>query len=591
MPLDIDQAHEIIIDAIEKGTTHAHYNRVTTLARFYMNLITGQGMEDLLARFALREDEEAFEQRLELTISTSDALCKSVMNPFEKVLRTDPLVKRIESSDERIIDELTDKLMEFFHTENQNSGLDYWFQTRFKSLSFVDPNAFVMLEWDAFDGNYERATPYPYEISSTQAINFSYRNNSLEFLLDKRSNIYVDKNGNDVAGYKFTLYYVGYVLVYDQVGERYIPQPNEAIFEAESGDRFAIRLHETHLDSIPAISIGYVEDDLTKGVTYLNPFHSAQSYFRKIIKIISEADLSKTLHAFPQKFQYVQSCPGEDHKPCNHGRTASGEICKACKGKGTIIHTSAQDAVVLPLPRRQEEMYDLDRLMVYKHPPIDLLKFQEEIIDKYEGKIHASVFNTQAMVKKTTVATATERDQEMDSVYDTLHPFAEKITAAWSAIVSYISEITELNPDDLIVDMRYPNDFKLKTLTQLITDLKTANESNAPAFVRAKLNSDIAEQTFVDQPEEYNKYMVKQRFYPFSGKTMEEVSLLLTLDYTPVRTKILYANFDMLFKRAEKENAGFWTATQNRQDEIIDKYLDELETELKPKQAEFNPMV
>src|SRR5699024_7354511 len=130
----------------------------------------------------------------------------------------------------------------------------------------------------------------------------------------------------------------------------------------------------------------------------------------KIVKLISEADLSKTLHAFPQKMQYVQPCMGDENNSCREGRDRDGNVCGACNGKGYIFHTSAQDAVIMPLPRRNEEIVDLDKLLVYKYPPIDLLQFQEEIIDKYEQKIHASIFNTLSLVKKTVVATATERD-------------------------------------------------------------------------------------------------------------------------------------------------------------------------------------
>lgn len=581
------QAQKIIIDAIINGTTHANYSRVTKLAQLYLSLITGEGIGSLLKRFELREDPEAFAQRLQLTESTVDALSHSLITVFEKVLRTDPLVKRIESKDEKAIEQLTDKLMTFFHTESQNSGLDYWFQTRFKSLSFSDPNAFVMMEWDAFDGNYEKASPYPYEISSSQAINFAYKNNNLEFLLDKRSNTY-EEDKEAKKGHKYTYYGVGFVLVYERVGSKYIPEHNEEIYTNEN-ERYAVRLHDTKLDRIPVISIGYIKDDLTNGLTYVNPFNSAVSYFKKVIKRISEADLSQTLHAFPQKFQYVDSCPG-DKSPCKGGTTLDGVTCGMCNGKGYVMHTSAQDAVILPMPRRKEDMIDLEHLMVYKHPPIELLKFQEEIIDKYEAKIHAAVFNTQSLIKKTTVATATERDQEIDSVYDTLHPFAEKITAAWSGIVSFISKITELDPKDLIIDLRYPNDFKIKSLSRLISDLKEANESNAPSFVREKLNRDIAEQTFVDQPEEFNKYMVKHRFYPFPGKTTDEIDMLMGLEFTTFRVKLLYANFDLLFKRAETEHVGFWMFTFDKQEAIIEGYLDELETELKPKTIPFNAL-
>ncbi|GEM67569.1 hypothetical protein SMI01S_11750 [Sphingobacterium mizutaii NBRC 14946 = DSM 11724] len=581
--LSIDQAKEIIIDAIEKKTTHTNYLRVCNLAKLYAQLITGESITDLLNRYERREDKEAFKQRVELTITTVEALSKSVINPFEKVLRTDPLVKRIESKDERNIDILSDKLMIFYSSENQNSGLDYWLQTRFKSLSFLDPNAFVVLEWDSFDNNYERASPYPYEIPASQAINFEYKNNSLQWILDKKPIKYIDEEKKKKDGFKFTFYGIGFVIAYERVNNKYTPQSNEVIWESQSGDKYAVREHNTLLDVVPVFSIGYLGDERTKEVTYVNPFHSAVPYFKKSINLDSEADLSKTLHAFPQKFQYVQACPGTAASPCRDGMDTDGQACPSCKGSGIAVHTSAQDAVYMPIPKRSDDMVDLDKLMVYKAPPIDLLKFQEEILDKYEQKIHATVFNTLSLIKKTTVATATERDQDMDNVYDTLHPFSEKITAIWSSIVQMIAKITETYTDDLVIDMRYPNDFKLKTTSQLIANLKEANDSGAPSFVRAKINDDIAEQTFVDQPEEFAKYQVKQLFYPFPGKTEGEVDSLLSLNLVPFRDKLLFANFERLFRRAEKENMGFWQLKFEKQEAIIEKFIDELEIELKPK--------
>lgn len=583
MSLTIEQAKQIIIDAIENKTTHANYHRVCNLAKLYSQLITGESIVDLLQRYKLREDEESFKQRVQLTTTTVEALSRSVMNPFEKVLRTDPLVKRIESKDESNIDILTEKLMTFYNSENQNSGLDYWMQTRFKSLSFLDPNAFVVLEWDSFDNNYEKASPYPYEVPSPQALNYAYKNNSLQWLLDRKPIKYKEEGEKKPKdGFKFTLYGIGFVIAFERVSDKYIAQAKEIIWKSNKDECYAVREHLTLLDVAPVIPIGYVGDERTKEVTYVNPFQAAIPWLKKSVNLDSEADLSKTLHAFPQKFQYVQKCIGTTTHPCMGGKDHEGNNCTVCKGSGTAVHTSAQDAVYLPIPKRSEDMLNLDNLMVYKAPPIDLLKFQEEILDKYEQKIHATVFNTLSLVKKTTVATATERDQDMDNVYDTLHPFAEKITAVWSSIVEMVATITETNSDDLVIDMRYPNDFKLRTLGQLIENLKTANESGAPSFVRNKLNNDIAEQTFVDQPEEFQKYQVKQLFYPFPGKSESEIETLISLDLVLFRDKILYANFDRIFRRAEKENIGFWQFKYDKQGLIIDKYLDELEKELKP---------
>lgn len=593
MPTSIEKAAEIIIDAINKGTRHANYKWVTELADLYLSLITGEGASKLLKQFKLREDDEAFAQRVLLSILTTEPLCRSLMNPFEKVLRTDPLVKRIESKDEVAIKVLSEKLEKFYHSENQNSGLDYWLQTRFKSLSFTDPNAFIVMEWGNFNPNIEKATPYPYEVSSKQAINFNYENNKLDFLLDKRPIMYAEKENGEIvqkSGSKYTLYGVGYALVYEQVGKDYIPAPGESVYVTKSEEKYVVRSFDTKLDQVPAFVIGYLGDDLTKSVTYVNPFHAAIPWFKKIVGLISEADLSKTNHSFPQKYQYVQSCPGENNMVCHGGKNSDGHTCKMCHGKGIVMHSSSQDAVILPLPRKPDDVFDLSKLSFYNSPPVELLQFQEDIIDKYEGKIHASVFNTQAMVKKKVVATATERVEEQDNLNDTLHPFAEKVTSGWCTIVANIAYITETHREDLIIDHRYPSDFKYKSLSTLIADLAAANDSGAPSFVISKINDDIAEQTFVDQPEEYNKYQIKQRFYPFPGKGSDEISLIMVQDFIPLKTKLLYSNFDMLFMRAAKENVGFWQMKEQAQEVIIDKYLAELEALLKPKEIVFNPL-
>src|SRR5690606_34797840 len=223
--MTVEDAKAIIEDAIDNNTTHPNYKRVNELSVLYRSLITGDGVEGLLRQFQQREDEQAFQQRIDLMVSTTDALCSSIMNPFEKVLRTDPLVKRIESKDEKAIDILTDKLMDFYSSENQNSGLDYWLQTRFKALSFIDPNAFLVLEWDGFDNNRERASPYPYEVSCQQAVLFAYNNSKLQYLIDKKPIEYME---GDVKkkGFKYTLYGIGFVIAYERVAENYIEEPN-----------------------------------------------------------------------------------------------------------------------------------------------------------------------------------------------------------------------------------------------------------------------------------------------------------------------------------------------------------------------------
>src|SRR5690606_30942733 len=89
-------------------------------------------------------------------------------------------------------------------------------------------------------------------------------------------------------GFKYTLYGIGFVIAYERVAENYIEEPNETKWVSKAGHRHAVRVHDTGLDVVPATVIGYIGDLRTDEVTYVNPFHAAISYFKKIVRRISE---------------------------------------------------------------------------------------------------------------------------------------------------------------------------------------------------------------------------------------------------------------------------------------------------------------
>ena len=65
----------------------------------------------------------------------------------------------------------------FYGTNELNSkGVDFWLRNRFLELTFTDPNAFVVIEWEAKELN-EVVEPYPYEVTSENAFYYKYKNN------------------------------------------------------------------------------------------------------------------------------------------------------------------------------------------------------------------------------------------------------------------------------------------------------------------------------------------------------------------------------------------------------------------------------
>ena len=54
-------------------------------------------------------------------------------------------------------------------------------------MNATDPNGFVVVEFKPFDNQRERAKPYPYEVTSHEAVDYKYENNVLQYLTVKTS--------------------------------------------------------------------------------------------------------------------------------------------------------------------------------------------------------------------------------------------------------------------------------------------------------------------------------------------------------------------------------------------------------------------
>ena len=81
-------------------------------------------------------------------------------------------------------------------------------KTRFKDLTFADPNAWIVNEWDAVEAD-QIIEPHPYEVSSRQAVNFKLDNEELLWLFVRLESTF-EKVGNDgeskeTKGLKHTL--------------------------------------------------------------------------------------------------------------------------------------------------------------------------------------------------------------------------------------------------------------------------------------------------------------------------------------------------------------------------------------------------
>lgn len=565
---------QLIIEAtlrmIVNGERHPDYRRVTQLAEEYKILSTGTDCGKLLRKY-VRENDADFEIKKELTVAVTPAVAASLKNPFNKVIRNDRVKKGLEVKSAKNLKKIQRMMKGFAGSPLvDDQGLDYWLKTTKFELSFSDPNAWVVVEWKAV-GPAEIPQPYPFVISSKEALNFDITNEQINFLLCCQDITYqasADIKKPWKAGKKYIRYDKNYTLVFEQIDRKLIAEKplellsNQQLINGKGNETFLVSWYEPKIGFPPCFRIGYFPDLETDNRTFVTPWHNAYCYFKKLLTSVSELDLTMASHVYPQKLQYTPLCPGKDQKnKCKKGYLADGSVCDACKGTGYQVHRSANDIMYFPMPddlQDGKQVFDLEKVIVYKAPPIDLVKLQIEYIDKLEYKAHEAVFNSQMFNRKTATQTATEIDVNMESIYDTLEAFTEKESQLYKAIVTVFGILVNEKPDDIKVIHVYPSDFKLKTKGMLLAELKTVNDADAPSFVRDSINLDIAEIVFAGDDLGLLKYKVRRRFSPFNGKSEDQITFLLSSDLVDIREKVLYANFEAIFTEIEAEVPNFY---------------------------------
>ena len=583
---------------------HADYQRTVDLAKEYKAHVSGVGIDDYLKRFAKREDEEMFEQRKRLTNSISQSVASSLQKPFYKVARNKNVKKKFTLKGDKTREEIVQKMISGFYGTNElnTKGLDFWLKNRFIELTFTDPNAFVVIEWEAKPENVP-LEPYPYEVNSIDAYDYIYKHGVLNELFTRQSEtiIYLDKDGAEKEKVvdAFTLYEIGSSLKVVEYCPKYFEAKGIVIDETrqvtfvENEIHFIATYNETNLDFIPAFRVGYIRDTATDGRTFVNPFESAMPYFRKALKAVSELDLSITLHTFPQKLQYVTKCKGKGTKKCNNGMVSGTQtVCSECKGSGLQIHTSGQDTIYFPLPDTPDEMFDLDKILVYKQPPIDLIKFQDDYVRNLKKDAHLSVYNSNMFLAEDPqfAKTATEVNTNTQGIFDTLFPYTEKFSEVWKTAVKVFVRLSGFLTDFELIHI-FPTDLEIKTVAVLMAELKLANESEAPSYFRDAILEEIANQVYEGDELGREKHFTRHKFFPFSGKTETEIQFLMASPYVSNFTKVLYANFEAIFTDIEKAVPNFYKLNYNLQweklNEFVKPYLEEINSQNEPLRIDF----
>lgn len=529
---------------IDKQIHHEDYKRVVELAEKYYKMKTGDGIETLLQQIETRTTQEEFDQIKRIYRSIIPSTLNSTKMPFQKATRKQPIKEinfETESEDKEI------ELQGYISTYWGDKSLEKYMEYAFVDYNYIDPNAFLITEFGDFDPRTEKAAPYPFIADCKQAVMFEYKNELLEYLVVKLPVKYNDK-GVERTGDKYTMYLGMDTIVLSQVGASEI-ELDKKYFEYFE--------YEPKNEKVPAMRFGYLRDEVTKGRTFVSVFHAVIGYLEKTLKIDSELDLSTAMVAFPQRFAYVSPCKNTG---CNKGYMPDSSICPVCQGTGQEpFHKGTQDVITLALPRNatNADMINLENMLVYKSPPIELLNFQREYIDSLKKSVHAMMFNADLYTRDQVSVTATEALQEHDNLNDTLYPFGQHYSAMWEYVVMDIATFTDLS-EGLSVHHQFPKDFKFKSIEQLMTELKMSKDANASTSTISAIEDDINEILYSDRPDELKEMRIKNDINPFRGYSETNIRFIISSGETTRYNIVLWNNLEAIFEELEQENEEFY---------------------------------
>lgn len=569
-----------------------HYKRRVELAKEYYDYYTGN-LNERLQRIISRESEDEFKQRVNLTNHVTKSILNSTKLPFQKAARKQPLIRKIDFSSGGTESKVLE-IKTFMSQFNGEKSLDQYLEQMIVEYNFIDPNAFLITE---FIPNTElvKAKPYPFIAKSENVVDYQYINGTIDYVI-VRIPIKFIEHDKEKDGFKYTMYNGNETLELIQVGKDFTA-PNTVFYETDK-EKYIFNIYQVKAESDPelkpaAIQFGYIPDPETGFETYLSIFDCALPYLRKTLKVNSELDQSMAMVAFPQRFRYVAACNNDG---CYQGKMPDHTDCTVCHGSGKAqVHKGTQDVFELEMPKSKEEMFDLENLLIYKMPPIELLKFQDEYIKSLKVDVHTTIFNSDVFTKPTVTTTATEKILDVDNMNDTLYSFCRRYSQIWQHNVYYISVFTDnvkktAEGSDIIIQHQFPNDLKLKSLSDLMADLKAAYESKSSVSTISAIEDDINEILYSDRPDELKRIKVQQMFNPFKGYTPDDIRYIFASNLTTKFNQVLYSNYPNIWLELEKvenpwiydmEPAKIWEKVKS----IVESIMQTMEAE-KPQEVQ-----
>lgn len=584
----------------KEAAYHPNYKRTEEYAEEARAYFTGVGADRFLKQFARRESKELFQQRKDITAHIQKSLGHSLSRPFAKVSRS-KFIKTLVFSGDKSNREQAKRFQSQVLDRFTRRGLDGFVFERLLYLNIVDPNAFVVVEFEPFDNTREKAQPYAFEVFSEMAVDYKYTPNGELLYLVARTIDEKDDDKGKRSIERLTLYQPRQTLVLQELTEKerntlpFAPSlltfmPEEVqdgeVFQVAPGKFYQASIPIPHgYEMTPAIRAGFIDDPETDGQTFVSIFDAAMPFAKKLLKTNSELDLSLALFAFPISVRYEDRC---DAIGCNGGSMPDGTTCMVCEGTGKKTRpTSAQEEIVLDMPDNPADMVDLTRILNYVSPPSDAIRLMLETLQDFFRQAKEAVFNSQMFSKQEVAQTATYQGIELESVYDTLAPYARHLSEVWGFICHVCKAFTG-TPGEMAARLTFPKDFRFETAEQIFAELKSARDAGAGAGVAAILQERAMERLLIDDAERLKRAQIDARFNPFPGMQDTDILVAINTGLVPEWKKILWANYTTIIDEILLATPDFYEQPYEKQRALVMAGVEKIQQQIASDQPGLN---
>lgn len=261
-------------------------------------------------------------------------------------------------------------------------------------------------------------------------------------------------------------------------------------------NRFNYTLIFNHqLDMFPCHKMKGVPSMLESGeVYYTSRFYYAVDLLDWSLLYSNYLNASMANVCFPFRWMVGDECDFTDSHgvSCHEGKIAHDGVfsnCPKCDGSGMKVRTSPMKTYLLKSEKGQDKGdTSFPTPMGFVSPQTDTLEFTRKMADQYvqESKSMLHIHTSNADVKGKEDMTATVAAIDVKAMYAFVQPDSDETFDVFQFLLDVIGKVRE-GADFEGAELQYPTTFDYRTDADILTDISTARESNAPSHIISAL--------------------------------------------------------------------------------------------------------